>query len=75
MVQPDDPHLDQESDFIDVGEYNEPDYGNMAIDVMQINNVELLKAEGGKRRSLSIQLRSGNTFFTLRWTLAVQSRF
>ena len=35
----------------------------MAVDVVQINNVKLLKAEGGKPTSLSIQLRSGNCFF------------
>ena len=35
----------------------------MAIDVVQINNVEFLKAAAGQPRSLSIQLRSGNSFF------------
>ena len=35
----------------------------MAIDVVQINNVEFLTAAGEQPRSLSIQLRSGNSFF------------
>ena len=35
----------------------------MAIDIVHINNVELLKAAGGQLRSISIQLRSGNSFF------------
>ena len=35
----------------------------MAVDVVQINTVELLKAEGGQPSSLNIQIRSGNSFF------------
>ena len=34
----------------------------MAIDVVQINNLEL-KGAGGQPRSLSVQLRSGNSLF------------
>ena len=71
MVQQNDPASDQECGFIEVNDDSEPEYGVMAVDVIQINNVELLKAKGGQPRSLSIQLRSGNTFFMLRWTLAV----
>ena len=50
-------------------------YGVMTVDVVQINNVELLKAEEGQPRSLSFQLRSGNIFFMLRWTRAVPFHF
>ena len=49
--------------LIDVNGDSEPEYGVMAIDVVQINNVELLQTAGGQPRSLSIQLRSGNSFF------------
>ena len=63
MIQQEGPQLDQECDFIDVGEDSEPDYGIIAIDVEQINSVEVLSAERGKPRSLSFQLRSENTFF------------
>ena len=48
--------------FIDANNDSEPEYGVMAVDVVQINKVELLKVEGGQPRSLSIQLRSGNSF-------------
>ena len=72
MIQQDEPQSDQDCDLLDVGEDSEPDYGVMAIDVVQIINVELLRAEGRKPRSLSIQLRSRNTFW---WSLAVQSHF
>ena len=61
MVQQNDPSSDQECGFIDVNDESEPEYGVMAVDVVQINKVELLKAEGGQPRSLSIQLRSGDT--------------
>ena len=71
LVHQNDTSSDQECNFIDVNDNSEPEYGVMAVDVVQINNVELLKAEGGKPRSLSIQLRSGNSFFMLRWTPVV----
>ena len=67
MVQQDEVPSDQECKFIDVNDDSEPEHGAMAVDVVQIINVELLKAEGGQPRSLSIQLRSGNSFFMLRW--------
>ena len=63
MVQHDETLSDQECNLIDVNGDSEPEYGVMAIDIVQINNVELLKAAGGQPRSLSIQLRSGNSFF------------
>ena len=63
MVQNKEMSSDQECNLIDVNGDSEPEYGVMAIDVVQINNVELLKAAGGQPRSLSIQLRSGNSFF------------
>ena len=62
MVQIEEISLDQECNLIDVNGDSEPEYGVMAIDVVQINNVELLKAAGGQPRSLSIQLRSGYSF-------------
>ena len=63
MVQNEEMSSDQECNLIDVNGDSEPEYGVMAIDVVQINNVELLKAAGGQPRSLSIQLRCGNSFF------------
>ena len=48
MIQQEQLQLAQECDFIDVGEDSEPDYRVMAIDVVQINSVELLRADGGK---------------------------
>ena len=63
MVQHDEISSDQEINLIDINGDSEPEYGVMAIDVVQINNVELLKAAGGQPRSLSTQLRSGNSFF------------
>ena len=63
MVQHDETSSDQECNLIDVNGDSEPQYGVMAVDVVQINNLELLKAAGGQPRSLSIQLRSGNCFF------------
>ena len=63
MVQKDEASSDQEYNFIDANDDSEPEYGVMAVDVEQINNIELLKAEGGQPRSLSIQLRSGISFF------------
>ena len=73
MVQQDESSFDQECGFNDAGDNSEPEYGVMAVDVVQINNVELLKAEGRQPRSLSIQLRSGNTF--LCYGGQCQSRF
>ena len=63
MVQNEEISSDQECNLIDVNGNSQPEYGVIAIDVVQINNVELLKAAGGQPRSLSIQLRSGNFFF------------
>ena len=64
MVQNEEMSTDQECNLIDVNGDTESEYGVMAIDVVQINNVELLKTAGGQpRRSLSIQLRSSNSFF------------
>ena len=63
MVQHEEVSSDQECNLIDVNGDSEPEYGVMAIDVAQIINVELLKAAGGQPRSLSIQLRSGSSFF------------
>ena len=63
MVQNDEALSDQECNLIDVNGDCEPQYGVMAIDIVQLNNVELLKAAGGQPRSLSIQLHSGKSFF------------
>ena len=63
MVQNDEMSTDQECNLIDLNGDSEPECGVMAIEVVQINNVELLKTAGGQPRSLSIQLRSGNSFF------------
>ena len=63
MVQNEEMATDQECNLIEVNGDSEPEYGVMAIGVVQINNVELLKTAGGQPRSLSIQLRSGNSFF------------
>ena len=71
MAQQDEVPSDQECNFIDVNDDSEPEYGVMAVDVVQINNVELCKAEGGQPRSLGIQLRSDKSFFMLRWIPAV----
>ena len=51
MIQQDEPQQDQ-SDLIVVAENSEPNYCVMAINVVQINSVDLLKAEGGKPSSL-----------------------
>ena len=61
MIQQEKPQQDQERDFIDVADETEPDYGAMAFDVVQINSVEFLRAEGGKPQNL--HLRSGISFF------------
>ena len=63
MVQHEEVFFGQECNLIDVNGDSEPEYGVMALDVVQINNVEFLKAAGGQPRSLSFQLRSGNSFF------------
>ena len=61
MIQQEKPQQDQERDFIDVADESEPDYGVMAFDVVRINSVEFLRAEGGKPKNL--QLRTGISFF------------
>ena len=53
MVQNEEMSTNQECNLIDVNGDSEPEYGVMAIDVVQINNVEL-KTAGGQPRSLSI---------------------
>ena len=63
MIQNEEMTTDQKCNLIDVNGDSEPEYGVMAIDVVQIKNVELLKSAGGQPRSLSIQLCSGNSFF------------
>ena len=50
--------------FIDVDQDSEPEYGVLQLEsVVMINSVETLKSSGGEPRSLSIQLRSGYSFF------------
>ena len=49
MVQNEEMSSDQECNLIDVNGDSEPEYGVMAIDVVQINNVEFLKAAGSGR--------------------------
>ena len=50
--------------FIDVDQDSEPEYGVLQLEsAVMINSVETLKSSGGKPRSLSIQLRSGYSFF------------
>ena len=71
MVHQNEASSDQECNCNDVYDNSEPKYGVLAVDVVQINYLELLKAEGGQPRSLSIQLRSGNSFFMPRWTPVV----
>ena len=44
--------------FIDVEYDSESEYG-----ILQLESIELLKSNRGKPRSLSIQLRSGHSFF------------
>ena len=63
MVQNEEISSNQECNLIDVSGDSEPEYGVMSIEIVQNNNVELLKLAGGQPRSLSIQLRSGNSFF------------
>ena len=63
MIQNEEMSTDQECNLIDVNGDSEPEYGVMAIDVVQINNIELLKSAGGQLRSVSIQLHSGNYLF------------
>ena len=50
--------------FIDVDQDSEPEYGVLQLEsAVMINSVETLKSSGGQPRSLSIQLRSGYSFF------------
>ena len=50
--------------FIDVDHDSEPEYGVLQLEsAVMINSVETLKSSGGQPRSLSIQLRSGFSFF------------
>ena len=50
--------------FIDVDQDSEPENGVLQLEsAVMINSVETLKSNGGKPRSLSIQLRSGYSFF------------
>ena len=50
--------------FIDVEQDSEPEYGVLQLEsAVMINSVETLKSSGGQTRSLSIQLRSGYSFF------------
>ena len=50
--------------FIDVEQDSEPEYGVLQLEsAVMINSIETLKSGGGKSRSLTIQLRSGRSFF------------
>ena len=50
--------------FLDVEHDSEPEYGVLQLkSADRINSIETLKSSGGKSRSLSIQLRSGYSFF------------
>ena len=50
--------------FIDVDYGSEPEYGVFQVEkVVRISRIDVLKLGGGKPRSLSIQLRSGPSFF------------
>ena len=50
--------------FIDVEQDSEPEYGVLQLEsAVMINSIETLKSSGVKSRSLSIQLRSGRSFF------------
>ena len=50
--------------FIDVDQGSEPEYGVLQMEfAVIINSIETLKSSGGQSRSLSIQLRSGYSFF------------
>ena len=50
--------------FIDVEHDSEPEYGVLQLEsAVRINSIETVKSSGEKSRSLSIQLRSGHSFF------------
>ena len=50
--------------FIDADYDSEPEYGVLQLEsAVRINSIELPKSNKGKTRSLSIQLRTGHTFF------------
>ena len=50
--------------FTDVEHDSEPEYEVLQLETtVRINSIETLKSSGGKSRSLSIQLRSGYSFF------------
>ena len=61
--------------FIDVDQDSEPEYGVLQLEsAVMINSVETLKSSGGQPRSLSIQLRSGYSFFIQQSTQEVRFR-
>ena len=50
--------------FIDVDQDSEPEYGVLQLEsAVMINSMETLRSSGGQSRSLSIQFRSGYSFF------------
>ena len=50
--------------FIDAKHDSEPKYGVLQLETaVRINSIETLKSSRGKSRSLSVQLRSGYSFF------------
>ena len=53
-----------ECNFIDADYNSEPEYGVLQLEsAVRIDSIELLKSNKGKPRSLSIQLRTGQSFF------------
>ena len=57
-----DPLID--CNFIDADYDSEPEYGVLQLEsAVRIDSIELLKSNKGKPRSLSIQLRTGQSFF------------
>ena len=57
-----DPSID--CNFIDADYDSEPEYSVLQLEsAVQINSIELLRSNKGKPRSLSIQLRTGLSFF------------
>ena len=57
-----DPSID--CNFIDADYDSEPEYSVLQIEsAVRIDSIELLKSNKGKPRSLSIQLRTGSSFF------------
>ena len=71
MVQHEEVSSDQECNLIDVNGDSEPEYGVMAIDVVQINNVELLKAAEDNPGASVFSYALVTPFSMLRWTLTV----